>query len=72
MSQYYSLEIGKRQYFFADKLHLEDAKERSQGMGASDTFYMQCATHVYDFNAGQFIKSRDSMLGLLRRISETS
>jgi hypothetical protein len=69
MSEYYSTKIGGREYFFQSIEHYNEAKRNSQGMGASDTFYMQCAMFVYDYNTNSFIKARYSMLDLLHKIS---
>jgi hypothetical protein len=69
MKQLYSLEIGRRSYFFQSEQHLNDARERSKGFGASDTIYIQNASFVYDHGEGKFIKSRYDLLTLLKEIS---
>jgi len=69
MKQFYSLQIGRRSYFFQSEQHLNEAKERSQGMGASDTSYIQNAAFVFDHGEGNFIKSRYDLLGLLKLLS---
>jgi len=69
MKQFYSLQIGRRTFFFQSELHLNDAIERSKGYGASDTFYLQNASFAYDHSEGEFIKARYDMLTLLYEIS---